>query len=62
MIPFKDMDRMLSFGSKRAQRRAQGRVQLSDPGRNRLPPEASITLAAEREATGVDDILASLDQ
>ena len=66
MIPFKDMDRMLSFGAKRAQRRAQGRAQgrvhLSDPGRNRLPPEASITLAAEREATGVDDILASLDQ
>ena len=52
MIPFKDMDRMLSFGAKRAQRRAdrraQGRVHFSDPGRTRLPPEASITLAAER--------------
>jgi probable Rubsico expression protein CbbX len=66
MIPFKDMDHILSFGAKRAQRRAQrraqGRVHLSDPGRDRLPPEASITLAAEREANGIDDVLASLDQ
>jgi probable Rubsico expression protein CbbX len=66
MIPFKDMDHILSFGSKqgakRSRRRGQGRVHLSDPGRDKLPPEASITLAAEREATGVDDILADLDQ
>jgi probable Rubsico expression protein CbbX len=66
MIPFKDMDHILSFGSKhaakRARRRGQRRVHLSDPGRDKLPPEASITLAGEREATGVDDILADLDQ
>src|SRR5579875_2899009 len=66
MIPFKDMDHLLSFGSKqaakRSRRQAQRRVHLSDPGRDRLPPEASITLAAERGATGVDDILADLDQ
>ncbi len=66
MIPFKDMDHILSFGSKqtakRSRRRGQRRVHVNDPGRDRLPPEASITLAAEREATGVDDILADLDQ
>jgi probable Rubsico expression protein CbbX len=58
MIPPKDMDRILSFGStarKRAQRRR------ADPGQDRLPPEASITLAAEREATGIDSILAALE-
>ena len=57
MSPYRDMDRMISSGSKRL-RWAQRR----DPGRDRLPPEASITLAAEREATGIDDILAGLDQ
>jgi probable Rubsico expression protein CbbX len=66
MIPFRDMDHILSLGSKqaakRAQRRAQRRVHRGDPGRDRLPAEASITLAAERKATGVDDILADLDQ
>jgi hypothetical protein len=58
MIPPKDMDRILSFGSK-AKKRAQRR--RADPGHDRLPPEASITLAAEREATGIDSILAALE-
>jgi probable Rubsico expression protein CbbX len=58
MIPPKDMDRILSFGSK-AKKRAQRR--RADPGQDRLPPEASITLAAEREATGIDSILAALE-
>jgi hypothetical protein len=49
------MDRMISAGSKGARlakRRAKRGPQVGDPGRDRLPPEASITLAAEREATG----------
>ena len=58
MIPPKDMDRILSFGSK-AKKRAQRR--RADPAQDRLPPEASITLAAEREATGIDSILAALE-
>jgi probable Rubsico expression protein CbbX len=58
MIPPKDVDRILSFGSK-AKKRAQRR--RADPGQDRLPPEASITLAAEREATGIDSILAALE-
>ncbi len=58
MIPPKDMDRILSIGSK-AKKRAQRR--RADPGQDRLPPEASITLAAEREATGIDSILAALE-
>ena len=65
MIPFREMDRMISAGSKGARlakRRAKRGRQVGDPGRDRLPPEASITLAAEREATGVDNVLADLDQ
>ena len=61
MIPPKDMDRILSFGSKQAQKRAQRRAQRGDPDHNLLPPEASIALAAEREATGIDGILAALE-
>jgi probable Rubsico expression protein CbbX len=61
MIPPKDMDRILSFGSKQAQKRAQRRARRGDPDHNLLPPEASITLAAEREATGIDGILAALE-
>ena len=56
MIPFKDVDRAISFGSKQAKKR---RAQRNDPGHDRLPPEANITLAAEREATGIDGILAA---
>src|SRR6201994_553703 len=65
MIPFREMDRMISAGSKGARlakRRAKRGRQGGAPGRDRLPPEASITLAAEREATGVDNVLADLDQ
>jgi probable Rubsico expression protein CbbX len=61
MIPPKDMDRILSFGSKQARKRAQRRAQRGDPDHNLLPPEASIALAAEREATGIDGILAALE-
>ncbi len=61
MIPPKDMDRILSFGSKQAQKRAQRRARRGDPDHNLLPPEASIALAAEREATGIDGILAALE-
>ena len=56
MIPYKDVDRMISAGSKgarMAKRRAKRGWQVGDPGRDRLPPEASITLAAEREAAGM---------
>jgi probable Rubsico expression protein CbbX len=59
MIPFKDVDRAISFGSKQAKKR---RAQRNDPGQDRLPPEANITLAAEREATGIDGILAALEK
>jgi probable Rubsico expression protein CbbX len=38
-----------------------GRPPPCDPDHNLLPPEASITLAAEREATGIDGILAALE-
>src|SRR6201996_4610784 len=65
MIPFREMDRMISAGAKGARlakRRARRGRQVGAPGRDRLPPEASITLAAEREATGVDNVLADLDQ
>ena len=61
MIPPKDMDRILSFGSKQARKRAQRRARRGDPDHNLLPPEASIALAAEREATGIDGILAALE-
>jgi probable Rubsico expression protein CbbX len=61
MIPPRDMDRIISFGSKQAKKRAQRRARRSDPDQDRLPPEASITLAAEREATGIDSILAALE-
>src|ERR1700753_185624 len=61
MIPFKDMDRIISLGSKQAQKRAQRRARSGDPDHNLLPPEASIALAAEREATGIDGILAALE-
>jgi probable Rubsico expression protein CbbX len=61
MIPPKDMDRILSFGSKQAQKRAPRGARRGDPDHNLLPPEASITLAAEREATGIDGILAALE-
>ena len=62
MIPFKDVDRAISFGSNKAKKRAARRGQASDPSQNRLPPEANITLAAEREATGIDGILAALEK
>jgi probable Rubsico expression protein CbbX len=65
MIPYRNMDQMISAGSKgarQAKRRAKRGLQVGDPGRDRLPPEASITLAAEREATGVDAVLADLDR
>src|ERR1700749_1497926 len=56
------MDRILPFGSKQAaQRRAERRARRNDPGQDRLPPEASLTLAAEREATGIDSILSALE-
>jgi probable Rubsico expression protein CbbX len=61
MIPPRDMDRILSFGSKQARKRAQHRARRGDPDHNLLPPEASIALAAEREATGIDGILAALE-
>ena len=61
MIPPRDMDRILSFGSKQAKKRVQRRARRGDQGQDRLPPEASITLAAEREATGIDSILAALE-
>ena len=61
MIPPKDMDRILSFGSKQTRKRAQRRARRGDPDHNLLPPEASIALAAEREATGIDGILAALE-
>jgi probable Rubsico expression protein CbbX len=61
MIPPRDMDRILSFGSKQAKKRVQRRDRRGDQGQDRLPPEASITLAAEREATGIDSILAALE-
>ena len=61
MIPPRDMDRILSFGSKQARKRAQLRARRGDPDHNLLPPEASIALAAEREATGIDGILAALE-
>jgi probable Rubsico expression protein CbbX len=57
MIAPRDMDRIISFGSKQAKKRAR----RGDQGQDRLPPEASITLAAEREATGIDSILAALE-
>jgi len=50
MIPPRDMDRIISFGSKQAKKRVQRRARRGDQGQDRLPPEASITLAAEREA------------
>jgi probable Rubsico expression protein CbbX len=56
------MDRIISFGSKQAKRRAQRRARRNDPDQDRLPPEAGITLAAEREATGIDNILAALEE
>jgi probable Rubsico expression protein CbbX len=62
MIPPRDMDRILSFGSKQAKKRVQRRARRGDQGPDRLPPEASITLAAEREATGIDSILAALEE
>jgi probable Rubsico expression protein CbbX len=61
MIPPRDMDRILSFGSKQTRKRAQRRARRGDPDHNLLPPEASIALAAEREATGIDGILAALE-
>ncbi len=61
MIPPKDMDRILSFGSKQARKRAQRRARSGDQDHNLLPPEASIALAAEREATSIDGILAALE-
>jgi len=60
MIPPRDMNKILAFGSKQAKKRAARRGQAGELGR--LPPEANITLAAEREATGVDEILAALEQ
>ncbi|MBV9796340.1 MAG: AAA family ATPase [Actinobacteria bacterium] len=54
------MNKILAFGSKQAKKRAARRGQAGELGR--LPPEANITLAAEREATGVDEILAALEQ
>jgi probable Rubsico expression protein CbbX len=62
MIPPRDMDRIISFGSKQAKKRVQRRARHGDQGQDRLPPEASITLAAEREATGIDSILAALEE
>ena len=62
MIPPRDMDRILSFGSKQTQKRAQRRARRRDPDHNLLPPEASIALAAEREATGIDGVLAALEE
>ncbi|HEX3752156.1 MAG TPA: AAA family ATPase [Streptosporangiaceae bacterium] len=57
------MDRIITFGSKQAaKKRAQRRARRNDPGQDRLPPEANITLAAEREATGIDSILTALEE
>src|SRR6201994_83266 len=62
MIPPQHMDKIITFGSKQAaQRRAERRARRNDPGQDRLPPEASLTLAAEREATGIDSILSALE-
>jgi probable Rubsico expression protein CbbX len=63
MIPPQHMDRIITFGSKQAARkRAERRARRNDPGQDRLPPEANLTLAAEREATGIDGILAALEE
>ena len=63
MIPPQHMDRIITFGSKQAaKRRAERRARRNDPGQDRLPPEASLTLAAEREATGIDAILTALEE
>jgi probable Rubsico expression protein CbbX len=63
MIPPQHIDRIITFGSKQAARkRAERRARRNDPGQDRLPPEASLTLAAEREATGIDSILAALEE
>jgi probable Rubsico expression protein CbbX len=57
------MDKIITFGSKQAaKKRSERRARRNDPGQDRLPPEASLTLAAEREATGIDSILASLEE
>jgi probable Rubsico expression protein CbbX len=62
MIPPQHMDKIITFGSKQAaKRRAERRARRNDPGQDRLPPEASLTLAAEREATGIDSILSALE-
>jgi probable Rubsico expression protein CbbX len=62
MIPPQHMDKIITFGSKQAaKRRAERRARRNDPGQDRLPPEASLTLAAEREATGIDGILSALE-
>jgi probable Rubsico expression protein CbbX len=63
MIPPQHMDKIITFGSKQAaKRRAERRARRNDPGQDRLPPEASLTLAAEREATGIDGILNALEE
>jgi AAA+ superfamily predicted ATPase len=62
MIPPRDRDRIISSGSRQAKKRAQRRARRDDPSQDRLPPEASITLAAEREATGIDSILGALEE